>query len=325
MTARRKFLSRANFAVTLGPRRIAFGLLLVGALGSVPTRASPPQLPELRVDLTDIGAQQCREVAWSLPHSVLLVLACHIPAAATGTTVKPASLPVNAPELRRQALAWQEMTVNPPLANAILTMQSTLDALPRRSLRPEWRILIGQGVFGCKLRVDVSDDGMRFTDPCNPNRYDADGRAMGSGYPDLAIPPYVIEDRQLILGRMPASLTIPEALPAPTFGGPSSPSEQLLRAARWGRIDRAAELLGAGADVNATIEGGNTALLTAIQLRQQDMVEFLLAKGADVHLGYRDGTTPLDIARMVNATELEEILLRAGARAGENKALEQHQ
>lgn len=297
-----------------------FCMLLAGVLYSCAAQASPPQLPELSIDLASIGTNQCQEVAWPLQRGYLQVFICHLPAIAAGTTTAARTIfTVDVPELRRQAMMWRETRVNKELATAIQTMQFTLDALPHRSLHPDWRILINQGVFGCKLRMEIDNDDIRFVDPCNQNLYGADGRTLARGYPDLAIPPYFIEGNRLILGRMPVSLAKPEALPEVTFNVPSSsPAEQLVRAARWGNIRRVSELLDTGTDINSAVEGGSTALLIAVQMRQTEMVEFLLAKGADTNLSYPDGLTALDMARIVKAMELEAMLLKAGSTACRN-------
>lgn len=153
-------------------------------------------------------------------------------------------------------------------------MQFTLDALPHRSQHADWRVLINQGVWGCKPRTEIGDREIRFIAHCNQNRYDADGLALGEGYPSLSIPPYVIQANKLILGRLPASLRKPEALPALPHPRPLHP-EQLVRAARWGDISQISKLLDAGTDINAASEGGSTALLIAVQMHGADTNDYL--------------------------------------------------
>lgn len=298
-------------------------LLLAGIFSTFTAQAAPAPLPELSIDLSSIGANQCQDVEWSLPHVTMQVVVCHLPEAARRTiSAHGPYVKGDATELRRQALAWREKAVNEALASGIETMQLTLDALPQRSLHPGWQVFIKQGIWGCIPKTEISNRDFRFIDPCNQNRYTADGRALDKGYPSLSIPPYVIQAKQLILGRIPASLSKADALPELSFTTPASslPAEQLVRAARWGNISRASELLNAGTNINATIVGGNNALLESVQMRQLEMVAFLLAQGANANSAYPDGLTALEMARIVKAPKLEAMLKKAGATMRESNA-----
>jgi hypothetical protein len=303
-------------------------LLLAGIFCASTAQAAASSLPESSIDLRNIGTNQCRDVEWRLPHVSMQVVICHLPVTAAGTiSPEHPAVKVDAAELRRQALTWREKAVNEALASGIETMQLTLDALPQRSLHPDWQVFIKQGIWGCIPTTKIGNLDFRFIDPCNQNRYAADGRALDKGYPSLSIPPYVIQANQLILGRLPTSLSKPDALPEVSFTTPasSSPAEQLVRAARWGNIPRASELIKAGTGINSAIEGGKNALLEAVQMRQHEMVAFLLAQGADANSTYPDGLTALDMARIVTAPELESMLKKAGATMRQNNSHGQKQ
>lgn len=273
--------------------------------------ATCDKLPELTVDLA--ATDQCREVEWKLSHTVYQVLICPV---SSESHSQPAASEEDARELIRQALEWREKSVNQELANGIYTMQYHLDALPLRSLDGHWRVLINHGIWGCKLAQGSSGSKIVLADPCNQNRYGADGRAISNGIPALAIPPYVIEGNTLIIGRLPTSLTAPN-LPAPDFDNVPADATQLVRAARWGDVTRADKLLAAGVDVSAVANGGETALLAAVQMRQPEMVSFLLARGADVHRIYSGGLGVLEIADIVESPEVKAMLIKAGAKKTE--------
>lgn len=296
------------------PRNHILFLLLTGVFSAVTVQASTSQLPELTIDLAGIGTNQCRNVEWTLHHAQLQVVVCNQAGMTANSITADKVLTVEASELRRQAMVWREQTVNSELANGILAMQLVLDKLPQRSLLPDWRVLINHGVFGCKTTIDLSDNRIGFTDPCNQNRYTGDGRALAADYPSLAIPPYAVQGAHIILGRLPTDLAIPEALPQElALSTSNSAAEQLVRAARWGQVLQADQLIKGGVDVNAVTEGGSTALLIAVQMRQLEMVAFLIAQGANVNLRYPDGLSALEISRMVKDPELEAMLLKAGA------------
>lgn len=269
------------------------------------------KLPKLIVDLA--ATDQCREVEWTLPHTAYQLLICPV---SSGSQPISSISPTDSRGLIRQAVGWRERSVSQELANGIYTMQYHLDARPQRSLDGHWRVLINHGVWGCKLAQGSSDSKIVLADPCNENRYDVDGRALTSGVPALAIPPYVIEGNTLIIGRLPTSLTAPE-LPVPDFDSLSASATQLVRAARWGDVTRADKLLAAGIDVNSGENGGETALLSAVQMRQSEMVAFLLVRGADVHRVYPDGMGVLEMSDIVKSPAIKAMLIKAGAKATE--------
>jgi hypothetical protein len=294
-------------------------VLLVVWLGVVALSgcASRPQtqLPELKIELAGIGNQQCKQIAWRLSHAVFPVVVCHVATAQTSGLAGARRNQIADPaELSRQAIAWREKAVDEELGNGIHAMLASLDALPHRSLTSEWRVFIISGVWGCKLKVEIGDGDLRFTDPCNHQQYDASGRSLGQAYPALAISPYRIDGAQIVLGRADTSVATLPPLPAVDFSPQdSSPAEQLVRAARWGNRIRLAELLAAGIQVDSAFQG-ETALLSAVRARQAETVSWLLARGANANQRNPSGESGIDISKMVEAPEIEALLIEAGAR-----------
>lgn len=76
------------------------------------------------------------------------------------------------------------------------------------------------------------------------------------------------------------------------------------------------ELLNVGADVNATVNNGETALIRAVQLKcieQTAIVKTLIDAGANVNAKDKNGRTTLMYARENGHTEIVELLKQAGA------------
>ena len=72
-------------------------------------------------------------------------------------------------------------------------------------------------------------------------------------------------------------------------------------------------LLGAGADPNTTLRGGETVLMTAARTGRVGPVKALLARKADVNANEKDQQTALMWAAAEGHTEVVELLLKAGA------------
>ena len=72
-------------------------------------------------------------------------------------------------------------------------------------------------------------------------------------------------------------------------------------------------LLAAGADVNATDQGGTTALMAASALGHGDLVDLLLVAGADVNLKDAAGKSALARATLAGHSEIVDALKAAGA------------
>ena len=90
-------------------------------------------------------------------------------------------------------------------------------------------------------------------------------------------------------------------------------NSQLMEAARGGQTERVQELLEAGADVNAKIEGNVTALMFAASEGHADTVRTLLEAGAEVDEKHSfTGASALDYAALAGHTEAVVALLEAG-------------
>lgn len=84
-------------------------------------------------------------------------------------------------------------------------------------------------------------------------------------------------------------------------------------AAWYGRLDILKHLLEQGADINATYNAGNSALIVAAWHGHMDIVGHLLSAGADVALENRDGDDALIWASEHGHLEIVERLLGAGS------------
>jgi ankyrin repeat protein len=77
-------------------------------------------------------------------------------------------------------------------------------------------------------------------------------------------------------------------------------------------------LLAAGADVNATDEGGTTALMAASALGHGELVDLLLVAGADVNLKDAGGKSALARATLAGHGAIVAALKAAGAVEGDD-------
>jgi ankyrin repeat protein len=75
--------------------------------------------------------------------------------------------------------------------------------------------------------------------------------------------------------------------------------------------------LAAGADVNAKLDRGYTALQFAAGRGHKEIAELLIAEGADVNAKDDDGDTPLDQAILDKQTETADLLRKHGGKTGE--------
>jgi ankyrin repeat protein len=89
--------------------------------------------------------------------------------------------------------------------------------------------------------------------------------------------------------------------------------KQLVRATTSGRLDRVAELLENGADVNRLDRDGLTPLSRASEHGHAQVVRFLLARGADVNRTAKDGAGALFWACVKGHAKVVDILLDSGA------------
>jgi ankyrin repeat protein len=76
----------------------------------------------------------------------------------------------------------------------------------------------------------------------------------------------------------------------------------------WEDHEAATLLIEAGANVNAEIEDGDTALHRAVLFNQPKIVELLLEKGAASAVKNGDGLTPLELARTLGYKDIAKLL-----------------
>lgn len=90
-------------------------------------------------------------------------------------------------------------------------------------------------------------------------------------------------------------------------------NRELYEAAEEADLDGIAELLQAGADVNASIAGDGSPLIAAVRSGQQTAVTFLLDRGANPDLGVGGDGSPLIVAAGSGRIDLVRLLLDRGA------------
>lgn len=91
----------------------------------------------------------------------------------------------------------------------------------------------------------------------------------------------------------------------------------LLFAAGMGNDDMVQRLLAKGAEANVTNKSGRTPLIAAVQSTNPDarrVVEMLLEARADVNVRDKDGLTPLQHAEKTGKTAIADLLRKAGAK-----------
>lgn len=103
----------------------------------------------------------------------------------------------------------------------------------------------------------------------------------------------------------------------------SSASHDFIEAVRQSDGGKATELLANKPSglINTKSDDGNTALLIAVQRRDDQWTAFLIDKGADPDLAGKDGETPLIAAARIGFDSAIEWLLGVGAKVdGTNKS-----
>ena len=103
---------------------------------------------------------------------------------------------------------------------------------------------------------------------------------------------------------------------------PEPPDISIHRAARDGNIEAVKQHLADGADVNAKLDRGYTALHYAAHEGHKEIAQLLIAAGADVNAkgeGRRGGggMTPLDLAVKFHKPETVALLSLHGGKTGE--------
>jgi ankyrin repeat protein len=90
-------------------------------------------------------------------------------------------------------------------------------------------------------------------------------------------------------------------------------NEDFINAAKSGDLSAVKSFIAGGADVNAKVNNGLTALMLASQQGNKEVVELLLAKGADVNAKNNEGWTALVAASSKGHKEIVGLLLAKGA------------
>lgn len=115
----------------------------------------------------------------------------------------------------------------------------------------------------------------------------------------------------------PAGGTQPRLVKEPRLFGGSMPAgaseEQLIEAARAGRVKEVKEALTQGARANAQDLVGNRPLHAAVANGHREIVRLLLKAGADPNAGNRLGHTALDIAVLHKQPQMLDLLLKNDA------------
>lgn len=106
-----------------------------------------------------------------------------------------------------------------------------------------------------------------------------------------------------------ALLIFTTVISAVSPGGAYAKPISLSSAIRTGDINKAMELINAGADVNQ-VTSGDTPLRMAIMTKKVDILKLLIKKGADIEQRNSRGVTPLFV---VEDPDIARILLDAGA------------
>lgn len=84
-------------------------------------------------------------------------------------------------------------------------------------------------------------------------------------------------------------------------------------ATRQGDVEQVGYLLGAGADINARDDYGQTALMNAARRGQIELVRLLVERGAALNTTAKYNLTALMLAIINGHTEIAHILIQVGA------------
>jgi len=113
---------------------------------------------------------------------------------------------------------------------------------------------------------------------------------------------------------VPESGEVPEAQSQPARRAVASAIGQgMVEAAAKGDVDAVTELLNAGADINATVDGDGSPLIAAAREGHMPVVRFLVQRGADVNLAVSGDGNPLIMAAREGHLEIVDFLLAHGA------------
>lgn len=107
---------------------------------------------------------------------------------------------------------------------------------------------------------------------------------------------------------------VPEAQAQPARRAVTSAIGQgMVEAAAKGDVEAVTELLNAGADINATVDGDGSPLIAAAREGHMPVVRFLVQRGADVNLAVSGDGNPLIMAAREGHVEIVDFLLAQGA------------
>jgi ankyrin repeat protein len=116
--------------------------------------------------------------------------------------------------------------------------------------------------------------------------------------------------KRLLLAIAAAGVVAPAAAQTTSYD-----SDAFVNAIRDGNGSEALKILDARPTlVNARDAKGKTALIAAIESREDQWVGYLLQHGADPNLPARDGDTPLIAASRIGAQEVASWLVTSGAK-----------
>jgi predicted RNA-binding Zn-ribbon protein involved in translation (DUF1610 family) len=90
--------------------------------------------------------------------------------------------------------------------------------------------------------------------------------------------------------------------------------ESLLLSALKGDSILLNDALAQGADINASIPDGTTALMIAVEKGYEDCVEALIARGANIEVKRTDGQTAVMVAERAGQFQVLRMLWKAGAK-----------
>jgi predicted RNA-binding Zn-ribbon protein involved in translation (DUF1610 family) len=97
-------------------------------------------------------------------------------------------------------------------------------------------------------------------------------------------------------------------------GHPDTANESLFLAALKGDLALLNGALAQGADINAAIPDGTTALMIAVEKGYEECVETLIAHGADLNVKRTDGQTAVMLAERAGQFQVLRKLWKAGAK-----------
>lgn len=126
------------------------------------------------------------------------------------------------------------------------------------------------------------------------------------------------KDMNALKRAIAAAVAASLAVPAIAQTVPGNEAADFISAIRKGDSDKGLSLLSANpALANVRDTSGNTALVTAIEARQEEWTGHLLRQGADPNLARRDGETPLIMAARMGMANVAEWLISVGAKVNQ--------